>query len=146
MRDSCHAITVPMAARPCQQHHIPQAHSAAQYMGSSNQLSLQTNLGYGAWASSQDHMLVRAWVGSEPWSQLLWSPHPFRPPQETASPSDFSCLSLLSATQYLSGDKKQVCGRKGTRRIRSTIGLLCALLRTDSARGWCLCPVPVPPA
>ena len=109
---------------------IPQPNT----QGSSHLLASQVkNRGLGAWASSQDHVLVRAGVGSKPWSQFLWSPRPSRPPQAVARPSDFSCLPFLSATRCLWGEKKQARGRKGSRRTRSTVGLLWGLLRTDSA-------------
>ena len=107
--------------------------------------SQMKNWGHGAWASSQDHRLVRAGVGLDPWSQFFWSPHASHPPQAKAQPSHFSGLLLLSATRCLWGDKKQAGRRKGTRRIRHAVGLLCGLLRTDSVQGQRLCPMPAPP-
>ena len=53
--------------------------------GSSHPLTSQMkNWGHGAWASSQDHVLVRARVVSEPRSQFLWIPHPSCPLQVPA--------------------------------------------------------------
>ena len=103
------------------------------------------NWGHGAWAPSQDHVIVKAGLGSEPWSQFPWSPYPSCLPQAKARPSDFLGLPLLSAIRCLWDDKKQARGRMGTRRIRSTVGLLYGLLRTDSVGGQCLCPVLAPP-
>ena len=109
--------------------------------------SQMKNWGRGAWASPQDQMLVRARVGSEPWTQFLWRPLPSRPPQASAWPSKFSHLPPLSATRCLClrGDKKQARGRKGTRRIRSAVRLLWGLLRADPTGGQHFFPVPAPP-
>lgn len=59
---------------------------------------LPDEAGHGAWALSQDHLLVRASVGLEPWSHL--EPLPFRPAQavpHSLTPHAFP----LSATRCL---------------------------------------------
>lgn len=116
--------------------------------------------GHGAWPSSQDHVLVRARVGSGALVSITLEPP--TPPAHPRPRSNLTTSVFLFSVLHDASEVTKIGAAEGRdRRNQSPIGAALSLLRTDSGRAaslsspsasslrWCT-PVPAaamgPPA